>query len=226
VSLRPFLVVALAVFAACEGGSCIPTGRTESAPNDSVAGAARVESERARRDSIVRARPDYIVDSILPVEEQIRRFQAAAGDAPAEFVSNARSREALVRQFLEALERGDTTAARALVVTKAEFAHLVYPSSPNARTPYRQSPDLVWLTRTAGTDKAVRRLADRFPGRSLGYSGLECPTPADQQGANAVWASCAVRLVGPQGETTRLRLFGAMIGRHGRYKFLSLTNGL
>jgi hypothetical protein len=226
VSFRPFFVVALAALAACEGGSGVSSARAEGAPNDSVARAARVESERARQDSIVRARPGYVIDSILPVDEEIRRFQSTAGDRPAELLDGARSREELVARFVATLERGDTAALRDLVVTKAEFAYLVYPTSPNTRPPYRQPPDLVWLTRSASTDKAVRRLADRFGNKPLPASGFECTAPAEKQGDNTLWSGCTLTLVGPDGATSRLRLFGAMIGRHGRYKFLSLTNGL
>jgi len=219
--------VALATLASCEGGQGIPSARAaEHSPNDAASQTARAESERARQDSIVRARPGYVIDSILPAEEEIRRFQAAAGDKPSALENGAPSREALIAKFVAALERGDTTTLRSLVVTKQEFAYLVYPTSPNARPPYRQAPDLVWLMRSAGTNKAVRRLGDRFGGKPLGYTGVDCTTPVEQQGDNAVWGSCALRLVSAAGDTTRLRLFGAVIARHGTYKFLSLANGL
>jgi hypothetical protein len=204
-------VVGLAVLAACEGGQAVPSARA---------------AERAPNDSVVRARPGYIIDSILPVEEEIRRFQAKVGAKPRGFSNAAPSREALVTRFVRALERGDTVAVRALVVTPQEFAYLIYPSSPNARPPYRQSPDLVWLTRSAGTDKAMTRLASRFAGKPLGYTALDCPAPVQQHGENAVWTRCSVRLSQSPGDTTRLRLFGGIVGRAGKYKLLSLTNAL
>lgn len=223
----PFLsLVSLAALAACEGGSAIPSARAAQAPNDSVVAAARAEAERAHEDSIVRSRPGYVIDSILPVEEEIRRFQAKVGEKPTGFVNAASSRGALVTRFVKALERGDTAAIRALVVTPAEFGYLIYPTSPNARPPYRQSPELVWFTRSAGTDKAISRLATRLSGKPLGYTGFDCPSPVEQQAENSVWSGCIVRLSKSAGDTTRLRLFGGIVGRDGKYKFLSLTNGL
>ncbi|HUQ82834.1 MAG TPA: hypothetical protein VM076_16910 [Gemmatimonadaceae bacterium] len=222
-----FVVASLTALTGCEGGSGVPFSRAaEREPNDSAAVGLRADAERARQDSIVRARPGYVIDSILPVEEEIRRFQATVAKTPKTFAHAANSRAALVAQFVRALERGDTATLRTLVVTKAEFAHFVYPTSPNTRPPYRQSPNLVWLTRAAGTDKALSRLATRFGGKPLGYAGYDCSAPVDQQGENAVWGGCAVRLARTPGGTTRLRLFGPVVARGGRYKFLSLTNGL
>ena len=124
------------------------------------------------------------------------------------------------------LEQNDTTALRRLVVDRAEFGYLVYPTSPNVAPPYRQSPDLVWLFRSASTDKAVSRLFARFGGKPLGYAGSACPGTVDRQGANTLWSDCVVKRVATTGATTQLRMFGAIVGRQGQYKFLSLANGL
>jgi len=218
------LLLAAVATLACDGRGAIRNAEA-SAP-DSATPARRAEAERARQDSIVRARRGYIIDSVLPVEEEIRRFQATIPGRPNAFANAARSRRELVKQFVRALEQHDTTALRRLVVDRAEFGYLVYPTSPNAAPPYRQSPDLVWLSRSASTDKAVSRLFDRFGGKPLGYAGFACPDSTDRQGANTLWSACVVNRVGSAGDTTRLRMFGAIVGREGRFKFLSLTNGL
>jgi hypothetical protein len=224
-TLRFHLTLLAAVAAlACDGRSAIRDAEA-SAP-DSATLARRAEAERARQDSIVRARPGYIIDSILPVEEEIRRFQATIPVRPHAFSSAARSRSDLVTEFVRALERNDTTALRRLVVDRAEFGYLIYPTSPNAGPPYRQSPDLVWLSRSASTDKALSRLFARFGGKRLRYAGFTCPGSSDRQGANALWSGCVVERVESAGATTRLRMFGPIIAREGRFKFLSLTNGL
>ena len=217
------LLAAVAALA-CDGRSAIPDAEA-SAP-DSATLARRAEAERARQDSVVRRRPGYIIDSILPVAEEIRRFQATTPVRPARFSNAARSRSDLVAQFVRALERNDTTGLRRLVVDRAEFGYLVYPTSPNVTPPYRQSPDLVWLSRSASTDKALSRLFGRFGGKPLGYAGLTCPDSADRQGVNRLWSGCVVHRVASVGDTTGLRMFGAIIARERRFKFLSLTNGL
>jgi hypothetical protein len=208
----------------CDGRSAIRNAEA-SAPG-SAALVRRDEAERARHDSIVRAQPGYIIDSILPVEEEIRRFQATISRKPTSLVNGAGSRSALIARFVRALERSDTTALLRLVVDRAEFGHLIYPTSPNAAPPYRQSPDLVWLSRSASTDKAVTRLLRRFGGKPLGYTGFACPDSADHQAMNAVWFGCVVKRVEARGDTTQLRMFGAIVAREGRFKFLSLANGL
>jgi hypothetical protein len=224
-TLHRYLVLSAAVAAiACDGRSAVRSAEA-SAP-DSAALAKRAEGERARQDSIVRSRPGYIVDSILPVEEEIRRFQATIAERPSSLEGGAESRSALVERFVRALERNDTTALVRLVVNRAEFGYLIYPTSPNADPPYRQSPDLVWLSRSASTDKGVVRLFRRFGGKPLGYTGFTCPGPARREGGNTLWANCVVNRIASGGDTTHLRMFGAIVGRERRYKFLSLVNGL
>jgi hypothetical protein len=209
---------------ACDGRRAVRNAEA-SAP-DSAPLAGRAEAERARQDSIVRARPGYIIDSLLPVEEEIRRFQATISVRPTGFANGARSRSELVKRFVRALEQNDTTALVKLVVNQAEFGYLVYPTSPNVAPPYHQAPDLVWLSRSASTDKAVRRLFSRFGGKPLRYTGFTCPDSRDRQQANTVWSGCVVERADSAGSTIRLRMFGPIIAREGRFKFLSLTNGL
>ena len=221
---RYLVLVATVATLACDGRDAIRTAEA-SAP-DSATLARRAEAKRARQDSIVRARPGYIIDSILPVEEEIRRFQATIAVRPTAFSNAAPTRSELVTQFVRALEQNDTTALRRLVVDRGEFGYLVYPTSPNAAPPYRQSPDLVWLLRSASSDKAVSRLFGRFGGKPLGYTGFACPGAVDRQGANTLWSNCVVKRVTTGGDSVRLRMFGAIVGRGGQFKFLSLTNGL
>ena len=221
---RYFLLIAAVATLACDGREAIRTAEA-SAP-DSATLARRAEADRARQDSIVRARPGYIIDSILPVEEEIRRFQATIPARPTEFTNAAPTRSQLVKQFVRALERNDTTALRRLVIDRGEFGYLVYPTSPNVAPPYRQSPDLVWLFRSASSDKAVGRLFGRFGGKPLGYVGCACPGAVDRQGENTLWSDCVVKRITTGGDSVRLRMFGAIVGRGGQFKFVSLTNGL
>lgn len=217
----PFSVLALAVLVgACERPRPI---RGAAAATEGAASTP----DRARQDSIVRTRPGYVIDSIRPVEEQIRRFQADLGPRPDGFAHGAPNREALVTELARAIERNDTAALTRLVVDRAEFGYLVYPASPNAKPPYRQAPDIVWLRRSASTAKGASRLLARFGGRPLTLRGPVCAAPPEHQGENTVWAGCVVRRPDAgRGDTTTLRLFGAIVERGGRYKFLSLANAL
>lgn len=218
------LIFASLMALACDGGTAVRTASAST--TDSTIARQRAEAERARQDSIVRSRPGYIIDSILPVEEELRRFQATIAARPLGFTDGATSRSALVADFVRALEHDDTTALMHLVINRAEFGYLIYPISPNAKPPYRQSPELVWMSRAASTDKALTRLLSRFGGKPLGFAGLTCPDTAIREGANTVWSNCVVKRLTTGGDTVQLRMFGAIVSREGRYKFLSLTNGL
>jgi hypothetical protein len=218
---RTLTLVAVCLTAACGERFPIPAAEAAAAGSNTAA-----DVERARHDSSVRAGPGYVIDSIRPIDEDVRRFQSTLGPRPTGFNGGAISRDALVRAFVRAVESRDTTALAKLVVDRAEFGYLVYPTSPNARPPYRQSPEIVWLMRSAATGKARSRLIERFGGQSLGFAGLSCSAPPKRQGDNTIWSDCAADRVTPSGNTTRVRIFGAIVERDGRFKFLSLAGGL
>ncbi|MEX2281712.1 MAG: hypothetical protein WEE89_04395 [Gemmatimonadota bacterium] len=165
------------------------------------------------------------MDSIFPVQQEIRRFRAQLSDPVATALSPvADSRELLVRQFLTALEARDSTALKSLVLSTAEFIDLYYPSTPYTRPPYRQNPAFVWFLIQQNSQKGISRAMDRFGGRPLRYQGSECK-PEEPQGNNRFW-SCAVRIEPATGQPGSIRLFGSIMERAGRYKFVSYANDL
>jgi hypothetical protein len=165
-----------------------------------------------------------VVDSIFPPEEALRRFReplpmvsALDGAMP--------SRDSLVRRFVRAIEARDTSALRSIVMTRAEFAHLYFETSPHARPPAQQPPALVWFLHTQNSVKGVSRALDRFGGRPLGFRGYTCAPAPRVEGANTVWDDCLLHL-GSGRDTTSIRLFGGVIERDGRFKLLSYSNDL
>jgi len=46
------------------------------------------------------------------------------------------------------------------------------------------------------------------------------------EGANRLWHACRVRRTAEAGAALEQRLFGSIIERDGRYKFVSYANGL
>ena len=91
--------------------------RSDSARADSVA--------RARQDSINREQPGYVIDSVHPPEEELRRFRVAVGGVPANsFSGGSESREALVQRFLDAISTRDTADLRKMVLSPREFVDL------------------------------------------------------------------------------------------------------
>jgi hypothetical protein len=164
------------------------------------------------------------VDSIVPRDVALRRFQASARRVDS-LSGGAPSRDALVREFVRALERSDTAALRRLAVDRNEFAFLYYPTAPQGLPPYDLTPELLWFMLQAGTDKGVGRALASHGGRPLTFQAYRCDTIPSRQGENTLWGPCTVSFR-RDGVATEERLFGLIMERGGRYKFVSYANRL
>jgi len=217
--LFPLLAATIALVA-CDRAQTVKVGmRTpaDSVLDDSIA--------RARQDSINRAQPGYIIDSVLPVEEELRRYREALGGTPVTTLSNgSESREALVKRLVRDVAAHDTNDIRAMMLTAREFADLVYPSSRYTRPPYRQPPGLVWMQITNPSVSGFKRLMSRRGGVQYQYESHTCRSEPEREGENVLWSDCTVRLLSPERETTTQRWFGSIIERNGTFKLVSLSN--
>lgn len=184
-----------------------------------------------------------VVDSILPAEVELERFQADL-PRPDSLAAGAPSREDLVRRFADALEAGDTLALDELVLTRAEFAYLYYPTSQYTREPYRMNPALLWFIMDESGHKGSRRALRRFGGSDFGYAGHRCDPEPKREGENLLWTGCMLIRARPDeadflgeenaaadaGErasgTPGIRLFGTIIEHRGHFKFISFANPL
>lgn len=214
-------IVLSGTVAACDSVGAtahVAVTRADSLAADSVA--------RARQDSVNRAQPGYVIDSVRPIAEEVRRFSASIGGRPVMALAQASpSRDALVRRIVRDVVTGDTADLRATVVTPREFIDLIYPSSPYTHRPYEQPPGMVWMqidNRSAsGFTRLVRRRAHQ-PARLLGYA---CGPRPDRQGANTLWLNCTLRLSDEMsGTSSTQRWFGSIIERGGRFKVMSFAN--
>ena len=167
-----------------------------------------------------------VIDSALPPEEELRRFQADIPQVPVALAGGARSRDALGREFARALAGADSTALRRMLLTRAEFAYLVYPSSPYTRPPYRQPPWLVWMQLEQESEKGLRRLLARRAGEPLDYAGVSCAGEPESAGASRLWRQCVIRSVRAPGDTVAEQLFGVIVEHDGRFKLASYGNEL
>ncbi|HET7230388.1 MAG TPA: hypothetical protein VFJ16_10330 [Longimicrobium sp.] len=166
--------------------------------------------------------PGSHVDSILSPEEEIRRFREGLAE-PAALTGGERSREALVRAFTRAVERADTAAVRRMIVSRAEFAYLYYPSTEFTHSPRRMAPALLWFLTLQESEKGIGRLFQRRGGQSMGYVSTRCDPRPRAEGRNRLWDRCRVTLR-HDGEAKSERLFGTIIERDGEFKFLSYKN--
>lgn len=165
------------------------------------------------------------VDSILPMDDAIRRFRAGL-PAVQQLSGGASSRDELVASFVRAVELNDTAAIRLAHVSRAEYAYLYFPSSIYMSEPYRQPPAVAWFLNSENSDKGISRVLRRLGGRELAWSGYSCSDQA-REGDNSFFRSCVLDYLDPA-ERTRVtrRLFGTIIERDGQYKFLSYANDL
>lgn len=202
----------------------------ESRSLDPTAAAAHADSlgigaaARARQDSINRAQPGYVIDSILPVDEMLRRFRDRTGEPPVTALhGGSPSRDALVRRFVRALAASDSAAFVAMAVTPREFADLVYPESPNVAPPYLQDPALAWRSIQNPSATGLTRLLRRAGGLRLRLDSYRC-SGVSRQGGNMLHRGCSLDLLGTDGTRSTHRLFGTIIERGGRFKIMSYSN--
>ncbi len=206
------LSLPLLVLAACAGGDGPPDARSV------------VEAE---------ARTPVHVDSIFPIEEEIRRFRE--GMTPTDELSGgAASREALVDALLRGLEAADAEGVAGLALTRTEFAYLYYPYTIYTAPPYELSPALVWFQQQNRSSRGLTRLLQRYAGKPLFDTGFSCPDDGEPFGPGRIWHGCTVlglvteEVAEPGAPTGAVeeRLFGSILRVGDRYKFVSFSNEL
>ena len=222
--MRPIVTLAALLVAA----GCVT--RDSRGPDSAALRADSIRTDslaRARQDSINRAAPGYVIDSILPPDEEARRFRAGLrGDSATEFVGGERSREALVRRFVRSLAAGDTNALRAMVVTGREFVDIYYPGSLYAKPPYHQPVGFAWRMIQGPSNSGFTRLVRRLAGHRMQFVSEKCEPRLVSEGKVHRHTGCLVRLVDERGDTVTKRLFGSIVEHRGRFKFLSYTNDM
>jgi hypothetical protein len=181
-------------------------------------------SSEAREPGATDSTRGGVVDSILPLDEALRRFRADLTEVSA-LSGGADSRDELVRQFVRALETQDTAAIRALVLDRAEYAWLYYPASTFAREPFYQMPQLNWFLTVEDSRKGISRVMTRYGGTDLRFAGYACPDTAHVDGGMRFWHRCTVRFT-QDGVKKAMRLFGSIAEHGGTYKFYSYANDL
>jgi hypothetical protein len=159
--------------------------------------------------------------SVPTIESELARFRSGMTEPTS--LAGPPSRDSLVRLFERALVARDSAALDRLQITREEFAYLYYPDSKMAQPPYELGPDVMWMQIQSQRYRGLRRLIAKFADRSFRIRGLECD-PAQRQNA-VVIHQCGVRTSGAVAAKPE-RLFGSIIERHGRFKFVGYANRL
>lgn len=184
----------------------------------SLAGLAACGADASARSA------ETTIDSIVPRDVALARFRGGVPEVT-QLTNGATTRDALVRRFVRALTAGDTATLSSLTLTRVEFAWLYYPTTPQSLPPYDLAPGLMWTMLDMNGHRGVSAALDAYRGRAAHYLGHRCDSVVSHEGANTVYGPCMVRLA-VEHDTVEQRLFGAIISRGGRFKFVSLANKL
>ena len=169
------------------------------------------------------ALPGAVVDTVHPPEVALQRFRAGLVEPVKPLGDGEASLEALGAGWAAAVQTHDTAALRRLVIDRAEFAWAYYPASAFSHRPLYQPPEVLWFRLQANSEKGIVRVLRRLGGSDLNFRGVECPDPPRIEGDNRIWEYCEVQR--EEGNAIRTDiLFGGILERGGRFKFISYAN--
>lgn len=166
-----------------------------------------------------------VVDSAISPWETLRRFRVGL-DSVARLDSDAApSRDVLVSRFIDAVAARDTAALRRLRLSRAEFAYLYYPATPYTRPPYETAPGILWQLMSERSGSGMRRAVARVGGAPVRLLGYNCEREPKVEAANRFFERCILRYSrAGNASVEQRRLFGSIIVRDGRWKFVSYAN--
>lgn len=193
---------------------------------DGRADAAAVRSDGVpipSRDSLLKTR-GYVVDSVFSPEENLRRFQATVtGAPPARLVGGARNADALLRRYWALLATGDTLTMTPLLVTRAEYAFLYAPFSPEVEAGL--PPHIGWELILSQTGRGLTRALQIAQSASAPVLGTLCSDVPRAVGAGQLYGPCGVILRRPSSVDT-VWVVKSLYVRDGVHKLLGLQNEL
>jgi hypothetical protein len=170
--------------------------------------------------------PGYIVDSIFPMDQMLRRFRVGLGPAPERLEHGLSGKLELARSIMSAAAVSDTVTLRRLQLTKAEFAWLYFPFSDFARDPYELPPEVSWMQIAAQSDAGLTKLMRLITNTQATVDSIVCsPTPKAQE-QNRLWEDCITWWKDQEGRESHYRVFGTIIERGGTMKLVSYANRL
>jgi hypothetical protein len=111
-------------------------------------------------------------------------------------------------------------------MSKDEYAWIYYPTATMGRPPYDVRADLLWYMVERRGHHGLTEALDQRGGQPLEYVSHRCGARATIEGTNRIWGPCTVVVQPPGGPPRRERLFGLIIERQGRFKFVSYSNPL
>lgn len=169
--------------------------------------------------------PGATIDSVFPMPEMIRRFRVGLPELSA-LNGGESSRQALVTAFTAALAAQDARALGTMALSRAEFASLYFPNTPDATRAMGLPPQRKWDQIVLNSEKGIGRALSRLGGTPLTLQSLDCPNPPITSGPMKLHEGCLVHLRRGDGTAFDGRIFGSIIEYGGRFKFVGYSNDM
>jgi hypothetical protein len=144
---------------------------------------------------------------------------ASCGGAP--LTNSFDSAEAMSRAVLEAIEKHDVEALRALALDKEEFTGHVWPELPAARPERNLSPSFVWMSLNQKSSVMLRHLLAAHGGRKYQLVGVRFLGKTAQFDSFQVHRDGELTVKDGDGREQQVRVFGSVLQKNGRYKVFS-----
>jgi hypothetical protein len=139
---------------------------------------------------------------------------------PPPLAHTAPSAEALGRELLAALGRGDERRLHELAISAEEFERHVWPQLPAARAERNLPAAYLWGDLVQKSKAHLKTLLARHRGRRFAFDGLRFDGQTSDYGTYQVHRR-AVLLVADRTGRSELRVSGSFIHKDGRWKVLS-----
>ena len=203
--MRRWWVLGCAVLGGCSGGQDSAIGRPQM-----EAAAAEVPPSGG------------VVDSALPIAEHLRRFRSGL-DSTDRLRGGAPTPAVLARRFLRALAARDSAGLARMVLSRAEYGWVYYPSHIYHDPPYELDPNTFWMLIQANSGKGFVRLLRRYAGRELAFRHLRCTPSRNVRPPLREVERCTLDF-DVDGTSESRRMFGSIVGDATGYKFVSYAN--
>ena len=175
------------------------------------------------RDAAPRAEAAVPVDTIHAPAEALARFRDGLPIADS-LAGGAPSRDSLVARFVDAVSRQDVQGVRALVLNRAEYGWIYFPSLQRMNPGTNLQPEVMWMLQEQESEKGLTRVLRRLGGGQARFGGYTCEDAPRVEEGNRYFHQCTIQTIAPDGQAAPLKLFGSMIERGGRWKIVSYAN--
>lgn len=166
--------------------------------------------------------PSHVIDSILPIEEHLRRFRKDLPQVSA-LTGGYGTRDSLVSAFMRATASADSSALVSMLLSRSEYAWLYYPAHIYTRPPYELDPGTFWTLIQGNSVKGFNRLLRERSRRRIVLQGYQCADAATVSPPVREWNQCNLDLTLDGAKATE-QLFGSIVELGGHYKFVSYAN--